>query len=126
MKKPLRFLVVENVYRKHLVVLVDGDRERAAKTLPRLMEGADGTLDLGRALGRTYFCDGKSHLVVWLHRRDDLSTLVHELAHVCFYILETRGVTISHQEDEPFAYLLQFFMNRCLDELGLRRFSGAD
>ncbi len=78
---------------------------------PCAYEACDELDDSGRVNGRTWFFGG--HIIVWT-KTNDIPVLVHELLHVCVYVLEEAGVVISHGNDEPLAYLQSFLLSKAL------------
>lgn len=50
----------------------------------------------------------------WVGSNEDLGTLVHELWHATFHVLVSRGVQISEENEEPFAYLQNSLFDKCI------------
>lgn len=50
-------------------------------------------------------------LMLWMKKTNDLSTLVHELAHLVIPIFESRCIPITPANEETFAYYQQFLFN---------------
>lgn len=123
--KPIRFRVVENVYRKHLTVLIDPDTERAKKALAKLTGNTPENSDPSGSAGSAILSYPKGNQpIIWLKSKNDLTTLAHECAHVAMYVLDLCGIKVTQENDEPFTYLMQFYMNRCLEQMGFERFTG--
>jgi hypothetical protein len=55
--------------------------------------------------------------VVWLHPDSDVDTLAHELLHVLTSVLADRGLLLSNDSDEAFAYYLAWLMRESLQRL---------
>lgn len=105
-----RFRIIENVYRKHVDVLVEPNRAKAEKLLG---EWSGEKEDLSRSSGRTYYPSKPGgDLVVWVCHRDDLTALSHEFIHVAAW-----------KADEALAYLHEFYLTSALCELGHKRFA---
>lgn len=117
------FRIIENVYRKHVTVCIEPDRKKAEAWIK---SRADADKDLSRCLGTTLYPNkpGKD-LLVWLRRGDDITTLAHEFLHCATWILQTAGVPISCENDEPIAYLQEFLLASALQRLGHRRLVGS-
>lgn len=57
----------------------------------------------------------------WTGHDHDLGNLVHELFHATFNVLVSRGVQISQENEEPFAYLQNSMFDRSVALLPKRR-----
>jgi hypothetical protein len=69
---------------------------------------------------------GPDHQIICLHewdRRDstDVSFLAHECFHAAELILSRRGVLLGEFTTEPYAYMIESLMRRCLILLDTRR-----
>ena len=64
-------------------------------------------LDLSGVTGRTIFNPKLNTIILWIRDKADLNTLVHECIHAGTITLESRGVIISHLNDEALAYLVE-------------------
>ena len=70
----------------------------------------------GDQYGRTVCIAGRSDITVgWF--KGGFETLVHELDHVAFMILETAGIPANETHDEAHAYLLQYLVKEFLHEM---------
>lgn len=81
--------------------------------LPNLVDFPD-SMDV-RIDGKTSY--NGNDIVVWTAHKN-VTTLVHELAHTAFCILNDCGVEISHKNDESFAYLQEFLLGQALYKKG--------
>lgn len=116
-----RFRIIENVYRKHVTVIVEPNRAKAEKLIGKWSGAKE---DLSRNAGRTYYPQKPGgDLVVWVCHRDDFTALAHEFVHVAVWVLEKSGVPVNQDADEALAYLHEFFLTTALCELGHRRFA---
>lgn len=122
------FRVIENVYRRHLTVLVTPDEKAAMRAiqktgafnkeeLPEVEKHFSGTA------GFTLFPRRGGDLIMWFKSPKDLGAVAHESVHAAVWILERCGVCLDSDHDEPLAYLVQFFTNSILDALGYGRFT---
>lgn len=57
--------------------------------------------------GKALFNQTKQIIIIWTRKKRDLPSLVHECVHAGTMILESRGVVISHLNDEALAYLVE-------------------
>jgi hypothetical protein len=64
-------------------------------------------------LGRCVM-SGKTNMILigWFNQRK--GTLVHELAHAVFFILETAGVNVNADDSEAYCYLLDYLCKELL------------
>jgi len=65
----------------------------------------DTTFD--RVQGRVMFNKEEAIVVIWTRKKSDINSLVHECVHAASFTLESRGVLISHLNDEAMAYLVE-------------------
>jgi len=52
--------------------------------------------------------------IVWVKNEENLTTLGHELIHLCCWILEYQNIEISKNTEEVFALLWTFYFKECL------------
>ena len=52
----------------------------------------------------------------WSGSALDISTLTHELLHAVSWFLRNRGVKFSEKTEEPYCYLLDSLLRRCLEK----------
>lgn len=71
--------------------------------------------DCGIVRGRTYMME-REGLVIYLVLiiDEDIEALVHELAHVCFFVLNRAGVDVQEGNNEAFCYLLHNLFSECV------------
>lgn len=50
--------------------------------------------------------------IVWLNADSGVSQLAHECFHVAHSILQDRGMKLSDDSEEAYAYLIQFLFNK--------------
>lgn len=60
--------------------------------------------------GEAFFLSGGGALV-WM-RRDDKGVLVHELMHVAWHILSSKGVPLTDDTQEAYCYLIEHLFER--------------
>ncbi len=59
---------------------------------------------------------------IWIHRKDDIETLVHELSHAIRFLLQDeKEIMFSRETDEVYAYLLSSYTREYLKRIGLKR-----
>lgn len=58
--------------------------------------------------------NAKDYFVIWYRHPDDLSTLVHELYHLCTMIFNYKGVPITVENDETMAYYMGYWIKKFL------------
>ena len=88
-------------------VLVCESREEFKKAHFRVFKNDEHGLkdsNRGRMVG---LYNDKNRTVVYLVFFEDVPSLVHELTHVVFSVLETASIPINGATDEAFCYLLQ-------------------
>lgn len=67
----------------------------------------------------TKFRDGKTGFLIWLRnfspkRVENLGTVAHEINHLTFSILESKGIPIRKENDEVFCYVHDFYLRSFL------------
>lgn len=68
-------------------------------------------------------CSGKSleisdgKYIIWIGKKYNIPTLVHESLHICNMILARAGVGVDIKNDEAQAYLLAWIIKKCLGEM---------
>lgn len=72
------------------------------------------------ALGKTWYF-GQLPRLVWVHDREDVAVLAHELLHVVFGILAVRGVDLSEDSEEAYTYLLEDLIRQATSRTGWQR-----
>jgi hypothetical protein len=55
--------------------------------------------------------------LIWLHPNAGFDTLGHELVHALTSVLAERGLRLSDDSDEAFAYYLAWLIRECLQRL---------
>lgn len=56
--------------------------------------------------GKVYRCNDTDNYGMYVKNPWCISTVTHELAHICVYLLSVRGVSIHADDDEAFAYFI--------------------
>ncbi len=68
------------------------------------------------ALGRCYFKPLEDiPPILWVHDLADVATLVHELQHVVFGMLEFRGLKLAPESEEAYTYTTEVILRGILD-----------
>jgi len=91
------------------------------KTFDRRWNTNNSTSDERNTVGKTLTSSGED-VWIWVHKKDDVETLVHELSHAIRFLLqEEKEIMLSKETDEVYAYLLSFYMRRYLIAIGLKK-----
>ncbi len=126
MKKKI-VLIPENLYRQPVWLIIgytwdskelqrfldknmDMKEEEKRRIKPRNRTGAKWVIDDDT---------GKSFIWVDPGVRGQLPVLVHEIGHLCIYVMESRGLPINEACSEAFAYLMEYYSNEAFYHLGL-------
>lgn len=67
-------------------------------------------------MGRSAYLNS-GQVVLWISNTKDKGTLAHEIFHVVCYIMEKVGISLCHESDEAYAYLIGFITNKVNDAL---------
>lgn len=123
MTKPIKAMLIENTYRRHVRLLVTPDRVLAGKWMAKQF-GEKEPYDIGsRAAGHTRWREDGGDFCVWLHDRRNVSVMSHELCHVVIAIMNRLAIPVNVDTDEAFCYLYQHLMHQGLHALGHGRLS---
>lgn len=77
-----------------------------------------GKLEITGSLGK--FVDWKWLCLIWVRDINDVSTIVHELLHFTFYIMNHRWVAYMFDiSEEVFCYFQEYFLREYLKKLKL-------
>ncbi len=57
--------------------------------------------------------DGKTARIIWTEKNKKES-IAHELVHLVFDILDERGIPVSKENEETFAYLYEFYFKEVM------------
>lgn len=73
--------------------------------------------DIGdNTLGRSAILNS-GQIVLWIQNTDDKGTIAHEIFHIAYYIMERVGISLCHESDEAYAYLIGYITNKVEDIL---------
>ena len=113
-KKKLKFYPIENKFFKAPLSLYVGDWQEYNKEMKRLYKEniVDGQLVCNSRQAKYWFDGAFSYKVMFLPELKNISMLVHELCHYCFDVLQTKGVIISQENDEVFAYMFEYMFDK--------------
>lgn len=67
-------------------------------------------------LGRSAILNS-GQTALWIQDINDKGTIVHEIFHVVCYIMERSGISLCHESDEAYAYLIGYITNKVIDIL---------
>lgn len=117
--KAKRFLC--RVYRFYWHVLITPDADEAGRYIARRGE-IGATMDDEPFSGYFTWLDTKDDrreyviiLEEWTQRTTDISTLSHELNHLCFELFRERGITLTKGSEEAFTYLQDSLLEEALE-----------
>lgn len=68
----------------------------------------------GKEHGGAIVSYASGHFLMWLADGVKLSTIMHECFHMTFHILERKGMTLSFESEEAFAYTQEFIFKAVL------------
>ncbi len=68
------------------------------------------------SLGRSALLSS-GQTVLWMPNDSDKGTLAHEIFHIACYIMEKVGISLCHESNEVYAYLIGFITNKVNDVL---------
>lgn len=54
----------------------------------------------------------RTYYIIWVRNLNDTQTLVHEVLHLTYKILDDRGVVLSNDNNEAVAYYLSFWFKK--------------
>lgn len=110
----------DNVYRTALELMVSPDPSEVDKWLD--MIGFTGERHEHASRNAMYYRikpdenrDKENCTFIWL-REKHIPSLAHELTHFIFGEFEEKGIPLSAENDEVFAYYMEFWLNMVLDE----------
>jgi len=126
MKKKI-VLIPENLYRQPvwLVLGHSWDGKEFQKFLDKDMrmspEEKQGIKPRHMTGAKWVINDHTLQSFIWVNpdTRGQLPVLVHELSHLCVYVLESRGLPIKEEFSEAFAYLMEYYANHAFYHMGL-------
>lgn len=61
--------------------------------------------------------DGRAGTFIWVDDPKQLDVLVHECVHAANDLLNKRGIRFDADNDEPYAYYVQYLFNKCREFL---------
>ena len=61
--------------------------------------------------GKSTFLNSRE-IVLWIPNPKDKATLAHEIFHTVYYIMEKVGISLCHESDEAYAYLIGYITNK--------------
>lgn len=96
---------LEQALKKHL------DKEEAEDSYNVMIR------DIGdNTLGRSASLNS-GQIVLWVKNANDKGTIAHEIFHIACYIMERSGISLCHESDEAYAYLIGYITNKVNDIL---------
>ena len=76
--------------------------------------GNEFTLNKPKAdAATTYFLEAHPHAIIVIWDEHSLASLVHEAVHAGTYFCKVLGISTSHDEDEPLAYITGWVFRVC-------------
>ena len=117
MTKKLRYYpIMDDIYRSHISLYV-GDYKEFNKLI--IKWGYEKSIDLATShqCGKFIADDERAIKIIWIKNKNKKSDLMHELIHFCFSTFKTRGIPITEEIDEVFAYYYQYMWNKISNKL---------
>lgn len=96
------------------VVVLHGGTEGALQAYMRATYDITYTPDDNTA-GHAFMFNGKP-AIVWVYALDDVPILMHELSHVVFAVLRSRGMRTGAATEEAFTYTLECLVRLVLEQ----------
>lgn len=59
-----------------------------------------------------------TYFILWLRDLSDMSTLSHEVLHLVFHVMRSKGVELSTSSEESYTYLMGFVVDQILNDRG--------
>lgn len=115
------FVIGDEVYQSHCDIII-GDYKYFQKFLKKnKINGDEINLNWYAETGRFHNSGG---LISGYYIRipeitftnDNYETIIHELAHLVFHVLDDRGVKFGADNQEPYTYLLGSFVKQFLEK----------
>jgi hypothetical protein len=109
--KELKFYKVENKLFKAPLSLYVGDRVLYNERMVAL-DYEDCQLKTDVQDGHIWY--DEKVVVIWLPNLKNISIIIHELLHYCFYVYDKKGIPINRKNDELIAYMLEYMFNQIM------------
>ncbi len=73
-------------------------------------------LNIEHSVGRfrVYYKDNDPIGVIWVRDKKDICSIAHECFHAACWILADRGISLTDESEEAYAYLQQFLLKKIL------------
>ncbi len=121
MKKPKRTLreifIPVSVYDSQVIVLIGHTKEEVLKWIDKnvendVKESAKGLINVESCTrGRTACLSGGGS-IIWIVKHNN-PVLVHELFHATAHLLRIKGIPLTQESEEAYAYLLGYLTESC-------------
>jgi len=118
----IHFKIIESIYHIPLFVFIGGYEDYQKLLMKKYkMQYADQIHYGGESTILTF--KGDATCIIWLPQFDynsvnNMATLVHEMDHVGFYILEHINIPIlDNQSNHAYIYLKEYFLTKALKKL---------
>lgn len=104
----------DNVYRVTLYFIVGSERDKCKAWLVKNF-GDVSDLNFNEPVGAKTMWHEDNHkkVAIWLSDSKNLGYLVHELTHIVHRILSYRGLKLTDETEEAYAYYTEFWFNSC-------------
>lgn len=60
--------------------------------------------------------NGNQYGILWC-KNDNLFVLIHEAAHAAFWLMDSKGILISKENEETFAYIQEFIVQEIMEKI---------
>ena len=111
--------VVVSLWRAHGMLLKGGTADTAIR-LAEEVSGhklSDEDKDGIKSAAGVAFVDAEPW-IMWAKDENNVGEIAHELFHVTSHIMRTRGLTLSRDSEEAYAYTLTYLTNMFFDKTG--------
>lgn len=106
------------------ILFVVGSKEELEQALKKHLDREDAedayavmVRDIrDNTLGRSAILNS-GQTALWIQDINDKGTIAHEIFHIACYIMERAGISLCHESDEAYAYLIGYITNKINDIL---------
>lgn len=106
--KKIKFYKVKNELFKAPLSLFIGNVDEYNKKIKELGYNDNAVF----ATGNGKFWSQDNFCVMWINDLSNKGLIIHELSHYCFYVMNRKGIPINVENDEVFAYMIEYMFNK--------------
>ncbi len=117
-KRTLREIFIPvNVYDSQVIVLIGHTKEEVLKWIDKnveddVKESAKGIVDVQSYTRARTACLHGGGSIIWIIK-ENKPVLIHELFHSTAYMLREKGIPLTQESEEAYAYLLGYLTQSC-------------